>query len=53
MRYGKALISATEHAQTSVSEHGDRHSLGPPGAQTPQKQPAGLLELDAASIRPP
>ena len=31
--------------------------LGPPGPQTPQKQHAGLLELDAqpsaASIRPP
>jgi hypothetical protein len=33
------------------------NALGPPGAQTPQKQHAGLLELDAqpsaASIRPP
>ena len=30
-----------------MSEHGDRHSLGPPGAQTAQKQYAGLLKLDA------
>jgi hypothetical protein len=56
-----ALISADEHAQTSCQEpeHGERHSLGPLSrwAQTPQKQHAGLLELDAqpsaASIRPP
>jgi hypothetical protein len=51
------LTSAEEHAQTSVSEHGDRHSPRPAGAQTPQKQHAGLLELDAqpsaASIRLP
>jgi hypothetical protein len=46
-RTGNALNSADERAQTSVPEHGDRHSLGPPGAQTPQKQHAGLLELDA------
>lgn len=43
--------------KTSVPEHGDHHSLGPPGTQTPQKQHAGLLELDAqpsaASSRPP
>jgi hypothetical protein len=43
--------------KTSVPEHGDRHSLGPPGTQTSQKQHAGLLELDAqpsaASIRLP
>jgi hypothetical protein len=32
-------------------EHGDRHSLGRPRAQTPQKQHAGLLERDAAAIR--
>jgi hypothetical protein len=52
-----ARSSADEHPQTSVPEHGDRHSLGPPSAQTPQKQHAGLLELDAqpsaASIRLP
>jgi hypothetical protein len=57
MRQKKILISADEHAQTSVPEHGDRHSLGPPGAQTSQKQHAGLLELDAqpsgASVRLP
>jgi hypothetical protein len=51
------LFSADEHAQTSGPEHGDRHSLGPPGTQKPQKHHAGLLELDAqpsaASIRPP
>ena len=35
------------HAQTSGPEHGGRHSLGPPGTQTSQKQHAGLLELDA------
>ena len=38
---------ADEHAQTSVSEHGDRHSPRPAGAQTAQKQHAGLLKLDA------
>jgi hypothetical protein len=52
-----SLTSADEHAQTSVLEHGDRHSLGPPGAQTRQKQHAGLVELDAqpsgASVRLP
>src|SRR6266536_2133221 len=46
-----------EHAQTSRPEHGGRHSLGPPGTQTSQKQHAGLLELDAqpsaVSIRLP
>jgi hypothetical protein len=30
-----------------VSEHGDRHLPRPAGAQTAQKQHAGLLELDA------
>ena len=39
--------SADEHAQTSVSEHGDRHSPRPAGAQTAEKQHAGLLKLDA------
>ena len=39
-----SLTSAYEHAQTSVSEHGDRHSPRPAGAQTAQKQhAAGLL----------
>jgi hypothetical protein len=33
MRVDHVLISADEHAQTSVSLHGDRHSLGPPGAR--------------------
>jgi hypothetical protein len=47
MREKKTLISADEQAQTSRPEHGDRHSLGPPGTQTSQKQHAGLLELDA------
>jgi hypothetical protein len=42
-----ALNSADEHAQTSVSEHGHRHLPRPAGAQTAQKQHAGLLELDA------
>ncbi len=41
------LIGSDEHAQTSGPEHGDRHFLGPPGAQTSQKQHAGLHELDA------
>ena len=49
--------SADEHVQTIGPEHGDRHFLGPPRAQTAQKQHAGLLELDAqpsvASIRLP
>jgi hypothetical protein len=54
--------SAHSHRQMSMSkpvgpEHGDRHSLGPPRAQTPQERHAGLLELDvqpsAASICPP
>ena len=57
MREKKMLISADEHAQTSVSEHGHRHLPRPAGAQTAQKQHAGLLELDAqpsaARIRPP
>src|ERR1700750_1816488 len=30
-----------------VSDHGDRHSLGPPGTQTVQEQHAWSLELDA------
>ena len=46
-----------EHVQTGVSEHGDRHSPRPAGAQTAEKQHAGLLKLDAqpsaARIRPP
>ena len=41
------LISADEHAQTSVSEHGDRHSPRPAGTYTAQKQHAGSLEVDA------
>jgi len=41
------LTSADEHAQTSVPEHGDRHSLGPPRTETAQKQRAGLRKLDA------
>ena len=54
-----ALYSADEHVQTSGPEHGGRHSLGPPGTQTSQKQKqhAGLLKLDAqpsaVSIRLP
>ena len=47
MRVYNALISTDEHAQTSVSEHGDRHSPRPAGAQTAQKQHAGLLKRDA------
>ena len=47
MRAHEVLISADEHAQTSVSEHGDRHSPRPAGAQTAEKQHAGLLKLDA------
>ena len=39
--------SADEHAQTSVSEHGDRHFPRPAGIQAAAKQHAGLLELDA------
>jgi hypothetical protein len=39
--------SADEHAQTSVSEHGDRLSPRLAGAQTAEKQHAGLLKLDA------
>jgi hypothetical protein len=31
MRPGTTLISADEHTQTSVSEHGDRHSPQPAG----------------------
>ena len=57
IRADDLLISTDEHARTSVSEHGDRHSLGPPGAQTAREQHAGLPELDtqpfAARIRPP
>ncbi len=44
---GDDLISADEHAQTSVSEDGDRHSPRLAGAQTAEKQHAGLLKLDA------
>ena len=47
MRVCNALISTDEHAQTSVSEHGDRHSPRSAGAQTTEKQHAGLLKLDA------
>jgi hypothetical protein len=47
MRPSNALNSADEHDQTSVSEHGHRHLPRPAGAQTAQKQHAGLLELDA------
>jgi hypothetical protein len=47
-----------EHAQTSESPNmATATPLGPPRAQTPQKQHAGLLELDAqpsaAGSRPP
>jgi hypothetical protein len=53
IRARNARYSADEHAQTSMSEHGPR----PAGAQTAQKQHAGLLELhaqpSAASIRLP
>jgi hypothetical protein len=45
------LTSADEHAQTSVSEHGAVSALGPPGAQTAQKQHAGLLKAARATIR--
>jgi len=53
-----ALFSADEHAQTSESPNmATATPLGPPRAQTPQKQHAGLLKLDAqpsaASSRPP
>jgi hypothetical protein len=58
MRADDLLISADEHAQTSESPN--MATAAPParpGAQTLQKQHAGLLELDAqpsaASIRPP
>ena len=44
---GKALISADEHAQTSVSNMATATPLGPPGPQTAQKQHAGSLEVDA------
>jgi len=39
--------SGDEHAQTSVSEYVDRHSPRCTGAQTAEKQHAGLLKLDA------
>jgi hypothetical protein len=51
MRASELLISADEHAQTSVSEHGAVSALGPPGAQTAQKQHAGLLKAARATIR--
>jgi hypothetical protein len=47
MHIGNFLYSADEHVQTSVSEHGNRHSPRPAGAQTAEKQHAGLLKLDA------
>ena len=55
---GNDRYSADEHAQTSESPNmATATPLGPPGAQTPQKQHAGLLKLDAqpsaASSRPP
>ena len=46
-RIGNALNSADEHAQTSVSNMAAATPLGPPRAQTAQKQHAGLLKLDA------
>ena len=50
-------IGADEHAQTRVPDMATATPLGPPEAQTPQKQHIGLLELDAqpsaASIRLP
>jgi hypothetical protein len=56
--HDNARYSADEHAQTSESPN--MATAAPParpGAQTLQKQHAGLLELDAqpsaASIRPP
>jgi hypothetical protein len=58
MRHDNALNSADEHAQTS--EKPNMATATPSarrGAQTPQKQHAGLVKLDAqpsaASIRPP
>jgi hypothetical protein len=39
-----------KHAQTSLSEHGDRHSPRRAGAQTAEKH-AGLLKLGAQPIR--
>jgi hypothetical protein len=53
-----SLTSADEHAQTSESPNmATTTPSARRGAQTPQKQHAGSLELDprpsAASIRPP
>jgi hypothetical protein len=48
---GNARYSADEHAQTSGPEHGGRHSLGPPGTQTSQKQHAGFARAGRAAIR--
>jgi hypothetical protein len=43
-----SVRSSDEHAQTSESPNmATATPLGPPGAQTAQKQHAGLLELDA------
>ena len=53
----KLLFSADEHAQTSVSEHGDRHSPRPAGALDGAEAVRGSLEVDAqpsaARIHPP
>jgi hypothetical protein len=45
IRVRNARTSADEHAQASVSEHGDGHSHRLGGAWTAQKQHAGWLEV--------
>jgi hypothetical protein len=51
LRTDEVLISADEHAQTSGAELGDRHSPRPAGAQTAQKQHAGVARAGHAAIR--
>jgi hypothetical protein len=47
IRMTNARYSADEHAQNQCVQHGDRHSPRLAGAQTAEKQHAGLLKLDA------
>src|SRR6266566_2417468 len=53
MYIGDALISADEHAQTSESPNmATATPSARRGPQTPQKQHAGSLELDAQPLSP-
>ena len=51
VRTGNALISADEHAQTPVSEHGDRHSPRPAGAPDGAEAARRVARGGRAAIR--